>query len=206
MRRTAFILPAALSLVLAGCMLNGQQPPKVSATPPPPKPSATPTPAATPPPAALSLPQTTAQLPAPQPISPEALAIKVEPVETPAPPRPARRSVPAPPKPAEPPVTQAQTPPPVPAAPAEPERPALQEILPPAESKRLQESAINRKREIKRVLDQTRPVSDSQRALVARIRTFVQQSDEAEGRGEMRLADALAERAQVLVRELQGGR
>ena len=206
MRRTAFILSAAMSLVLAGCVLNGQQAPKVSATPPPPKPAATATPAAAPPPA-LSIPQTTAQLPAPQPISAEALAtVKVEgPAETP-PSRPPRRAAatPARAEPTPPPVA-AQTPP---APPPEPERPALQEILPPAESKRLQESAVNRKREIKRVLDQAeaRKMSESQRAMVARIRTFVQQSDEAEGRGEMRLADALAERAQVLVRELQGGR
>lgn len=94
------------------------------------------------------------------------------------------------------------------AATPEPERPPILEILPDAERKRLQESAAGRRREIHRILDplDARKLSDGQRALTARIRSFLQLSDDAEGRGDMRQADALAERAQVLVQELQGGR
>ena len=44
-----------------------------------------------------------------------------------------------------------------------------------------------------------------QRNTVERIRAFVKDSDEAEKRGDMREADALAERAVILMRELQSG-
>jgi hypothetical protein len=97
-----------------------------------------------------------------------------------------------------------QTPPAV--APAEAEqRPTVQEIVAPAELKRLQESADSRKQEIRKVLEQARGLSRDQREIVTRIQSFVQLSDEAEKRGDMRQADALAERGQLLVRELQSG-
>ena len=102
-----------------------------------------------------------------------------------------------------------QTPPaPAAVAPAEPERPPLQEILPPAELNRLKVSADNLKRDIRKVLYQQDPrkLNDSQKALVAQIRGFVQQSDEAEGKGDVRVAESLAQRAEILLRELQGGR
>ena len=88
------------------------------------------------------------------------------------------------------------------------ERPPIQEILPAAEQKRLQESADGRKRDIKRVLDQTdlRKLNPGQRDLVARIRTLLSQSDDAGMRNDWRQADALAGQALVLVRELQSGR
>jgi hypothetical protein len=87
-------------------------------------------------------------------------------------------------------------------------RPPITEILPPAEVKRLQESVETRKRDIKRVLDQTDPkrLNPAQIDLEARIRTLVQQSDEAGTRNDWRQADALAGQALTLVRELQGGR
>jgi hypothetical protein len=99
---------------------------------------------------------------------------------------------------------------PTPAPPPEQqqERPAIQEILPPAELKRLQESADGKKRDIRKVLDQTdlRKLNNAQRDLVGRIQTLVRQSDDAEGRNDMRQAESLANQAQVLIRELQGGR
>jgi hypothetical protein len=95
-----------------------------------------------------------------------------------------------------------------PPAPApETARPTVIEILPPAELKRLQDSADARKRQVRKVLDQmgSRRLNPSQREKVSRIRSFLQLSDEAEVKNDMRTADALAERAQVLVGELQSG-
>lgn len=110
-----------------------------------------------------------------------------------------------PPKPETPPAPTVQDQPPAPAP--ETARPPIQEILPPAELKRLQDSADTRKRAVRKVLDQmgSRRLN-SQREKVSRIRSFLQLSDEAEGKNDMRTADALAERAQVLVGELQSGR
>jgi hypothetical protein len=91
-------------------------------------------------------------------------------------------------------------------------RPPVQEIFPrggfgPAELKRLQDSADARKRDVRIVLDQmgSRRLN-SQREKVSRIRSFLQLSDEAEGKNDMRTADALAERAQVLVGEFESSR
>jgi hypothetical protein len=214
MKPLVFILGAPLTLLLAGCVLSGkEQKQKAAAVPPPPKPaSATPAPSPAPQ-APLSIPQTVADLPAPQPINPDALpTIKLpeEGAETPPAPRPRpprAGQVAGPPK-AEPPPVTAQTPPsPAPAEPQQ-ERAPIQEILPPAESKRLQDSAQGKKRDIKKVLDQidVRKLNSAQRDLVQRIKTLVQQSDDAEGKNEMRQAEALAGQAQVLMRELQGGR
>jgi hypothetical protein len=199
-------------------VLSGKQTQKAAATPPTLKPAA-PAPSPAPAPSGpLSLPQTTAQLPPQQPINPEALVIAKpaeETVETQPAQRPPRRAAgPAqgPPRAASDtiPLQQPQTPA-APAAatpPPETERPALQEILPANELARLKESADSRKREIRKILDQqdNRKVNEGQRALIAQIRGFVQQSDEAEAKGDMRVAESLAERASILVRELPGGR
>jgi hypothetical protein len=200
------ILAAAASLFLAGCVLKGKTQAKVSSTPAPPKPAAVPAPAPPPP---LSIPQTVAALPAPQPISPEALAT-TKPPEGPAEiqpaPRTARRgAVLGPPKPETPALTVPDQPP----APApETARPPIQEILPAAELKRLQDSADARKRNVRKVLDQmgSRRLNSSQKEKVSRIRSFLQLSDDAEGKNDMRTADALAGRAQDLLGELQSGR
>ena len=83
----------------------------------------------------------------------------------------------------------------------------MQEIVPASESNRLRESAEARKQEIRKTLEQAqaRPLSRDQRAVFSRIQTFLQQSDDAQKKGDMRQADALAQRAQVLARELQNG-
>jgi len=212
MRQAALLPVVALATLSAGCVLHGKQQ-KVSTTPAPPtKPaSVTPTPAPTPQ-APLSIPQTVAELPAPQPLTQEALAT-LKPAEEQAETQPAARTPPrrtpvGPPKATEPTPVAVQPAPVTPPPEQQPERPAIQEILPPAESKRLQESADGKKRDIKKVMDQTDPrkLNNAQRDLVARIRTLVQQSDDAEGRNEMRQADNLATQAQVLIRELQGVR
>lgn len=214
MRQAVFILGAPLALLLAGCVLSGKErKQKANATPPPPKPAASTAATSAPAPSGpLSIPQTVAELPPPQPISADALATIKQPEEPteaqPATRPPPRRAaqVAGPPRP-EPPPAQAQTPPGLP-PPDQPERPPIQEILPAGELKRLQDLAQAQKREIKRVLDQTDPrrLNSAQKDLVARIRTLVQLSDEAESKNEMRQAESLASQAQTLVRELPGGR
>ena len=110
-----------------------------------------------------------------------------------------------PPKPETPPALSVPDQPPAPAP--ETARPPIQEILPPAELKRLQDSAAARRRNVKKILDQigSRRLNASQQEKMSRVKSFLQLSDEAEGKNDMRAADALAERAQVLVGELQSG-
>jgi hypothetical protein len=83
----------------------------------------------------------------------------------------------------------------------------VQEILPPEELKRLQDSVGSRRQEARRVVDSAlaRKPNAQQSAAIARIQSFLLQSEEAEKRGDWRQADALGERAQILAREFQGG-
>jgi hypothetical protein len=140
------------------------------------------------------------QLPPPQPVNPDALAVPAPPQPAePAPaPKPVRRSTTtAPPK--QEPVTPA-------AQPAEASRAPIQEIVPADERKRFQESADARKRETRQLLEQSKAhrLTTEQKKMVTRIQSFVTQSDDAEKRGDMRQADALAERGLVLAKELAG--
>jgi membrane-bound lytic murein transglycosylase B len=200
MKATA-LLTALLSILLAGCELRGK--PAKSAVPPAaPKPVASAAPAPAPPPA-LSIPQTRVELPKPQPVDPAALETEATPPEPPpavAAPARSRRATPAAsqPAPASPP---AATPPPEP-------RETVQEIVSPAEVKRLQDQAQARRSEVKQILDRLgrRQLTGTQRNVVATIRNFLTLSGEAENHNDMRQADALAERAQILAKELQSGK
>jgi membrane-bound lytic murein transglycosylase B len=200
MKATA-LLTALLSILLAGCELRGK--PAKSAVPPAaPKPVASAAPAPAPPPA-LSIPQTRVELPKPQPVDPAALeteATPPEPLPAVAAPARSRRATPAAsqPAPASPP---AATPPPEP-------RETVQEIVSPAEVKRLQDQAQARRSEVKQILDRLgrRQLTGTQRNVVATIRNFLTLSGEAENHNDMRQADALAERAQILAKELQSGK
>jgi hypothetical protein len=208
-----------MALWLSGCSLRSKQQAKV-VTPPPPQPTA---PAPQPPPQPLSIPQTQTQLPPPQPISDEALAT-IQSTAQPAGTQPsAPAASPGSRRPAGPvagpkpesasapgaaPAPQPATPPGPAATPAETEtRGTFQEIIPPAELKRLQDSVAARKQEIRKVLDMADKLklTADQKSVVARIQSFMQQSDEAEKRNEWRRADALAERAQVLAKEFSSG-
>jgi len=211
-------LTAILPLCLAGCLVRGKQQTKLPAVPPPPlQPAGRPqggSPAPRPQP--LSIPQTQAQLPPAQPIDPQALATvqqPSQPVEVEAPPaarsprRPTGGHVPAPSR-SEPAPPPAQTATQATAPQAESEiRGQVQEILQPEESKRLQDSVAARKLEVHKVLDPwlTRKHTKQQADAISRIQSFLQQSEEAEKRGDLRQADALSERAQILAREFQGG-
>jgi hypothetical protein len=201
MKRVEAILAAFLALSLTGCALRAKQPVAKATIPPPVVPPPPP-----PPPKPLSTPQTDVQLPAYQPLSPEAIASTFPPEEPP----------PSPPAPKAPPRTRPQgntTPrpvevmpqgPPVPQT-VEPERPKIQEALSPTEIKRLQDEADSTKREVKQRIDsiQVHRLNRQQGILVKRIRTFVDQSDDAQRRGDMRQAAELAQRALVLAKELQ---
>jgi hypothetical protein len=84
----------------------------------------------------------------------------------------------------------------------------VQEIVSPAEVKRLQDQAQARRNEVKQILDRLgrRQLTGTQRNVVATIRSFLTLSGEAENHNDMRQADALAERAQILAKELQSGK
>lgn len=195
---------AALVIGQAGCVLGGK--PKAAPTPPPPQPA--PAPAATAPARAaeaLSIPQTQIKLPPEQPLNLDALPQEPQAAPQENQPRPARANRPRPsaPKPPEPAAPATITPaPPTP----EPRQP-IQEVVPAAEQKRFQEQAQTRKREVRQWLDTAgrRRLTRHQQNTVERIQAFLKDSDDAEARGDMREADALAERAQILLRELQNG-
>jgi hypothetical protein len=199
MGRVEAILAVALALSMAGCVLSGK--PKTAAVPPQPQPAAQPKPA--PPPEPLSIPQTQVQLPPPQPVNLDALAVPAppEPVETAPAPKPVRRTAAGSPPPAKPEIVGPVAPP------AEPERAPVQEIVPADERKRYQESADASKREIRQLLEHAKAhrLNTDQRKMVTRIQAFLTQSDDAEKRGDMRQADALAERGLVLAKDLAGG-
>jgi len=199
----AWIPVAALILLLSSCSLRRK--PEAKVAPPPPKPAAAKPVRREP----LSVPQTAVTLPPPQPVDPAAVHVPAAPPPTPPAPendhptRPARR----PQSPAAQPVpaTKPETPPP--SAIAE-ERPRLQEIVSPQEQRKIAEAIAARKREIGQVLEQavSRTLTDHEKNLEERVRSFLQLSDQAAGRGDWRQADALSDRALVLARELRGVR
>ncbi len=154
---------------------------------------------ATPPPP-LSSPQTQIELPPYQPVPRESLEMAT-PTPEPTPPAP---PVTRPSRPRTPPATHTEpTGPPVTNIPTEPERAPVEEILPPAEQKELMGQIAQKRKEARQLLDALKGRSQ-QSSNVKRARTFLAQSDEAEKRGDMRQADALAELARILARELNG--
>ncbi len=199
----AVALAFSMMLLESACALIGK-PKTIAAAPPAPQPKPV---AAKPaaPPEPLSVPQTNVQLPPAQPIDPGALEPPKPDTPAPAPPaaRPPRRTPPAT-KP-ETPAPAATAPVPTPAeTPVEP----VQEVLSADERKRLLDSAHSRKADIHRLLTQIkshRLNADGNRD-VKRIQSLVSQSDTAEKRGDMRQADALAERALIIAQELNGGK
>ena len=200
MRGTVVLIIVSL-LGLVSC---AKRAPKaaVPVTPVAPKPVA---PAPPPPPPPLSTPQTRVELPEYQPLDPAALNTQSTAQDTPPvvkPPAAPRKPQPAPavPPPA--------TPPPATTAPAESPRIAIQEVISPVEFKRLQDQVQGRRREVNQILEQLgkrKPVR-GQQTIVNDIRNFMSLSDEAEKRNDIRQADAFAERAQILARDLQNGK
>jgi hypothetical protein len=192
-------LSAFLGILLVGCSLRGK-PAKSVVPPAAPKPVVAPAP----PPPALSIPQTRVELPKPQPVDPAALATEPTPPE---PPEPPPAPAPARPRRASPAASQPASPAPAATPPPEP-RETFQEIVSPAELKRLQDRAAANRREANQILDQLgrRQLTGAQQHAAATIRSFLGLSEEAEKHNDPRQADALAERAQILAKELQSGK
>ena len=165
---------------------------------------------AEPPPASsepLSTPQTQVHLPPAQPLDPAALNTgpPQEPQNGSRPPAgPRRATTPTPPVPT--PVVPAPTLPP--AVPTEAPHVQIQEMISPTEQKRLQDQLNARRRDIAQILDRVsrRRLTHTQENVVKSIRTFLTLSEEAEKRNDIRQADALAERAQILARDLSNGK
>lgn len=201
LRNAEFTLVLALAVLLGGCLLHGKKP-MAQNTPAAPAPAAKSASA----PQQLSVPQTNIEIPPPQPVSQKALAAGQSPQDVPEPAAPqhtVRRTV-GPPA-----VTPARPePPPPPPVTEEPARAPVQEVLSAPDRKRLQDSAGESKREIRRLLDlvRVRHLNDHEKSVVVRIEGMVKLSDDAEAKGDMREADALAERALVLAKDLESGR
>lgn len=185
-----------LAAGLSGCTLTAG---KKSAVPPPPPPAVAP-PAPEPP---LSVPQTSVVLPSPQPVNLDAIppietAQKAAPEKTEpaaAPPRAARRPAPA-----------RQEPEPEADAPAAPppEQPQIQPIVSADEQKRIRSAIESRRREIGEWFNRAKShTSNHNQDLIDRINSFLNQSSQAERRGDYTQADVLSERALILARELQ---
>jgi hypothetical protein len=197
MRKASACIVVTLSVAACGCVMSAKNAKTVTPAPIVTKPAAPPPPA--PPPEPLSVTQTQVELPRPQALDPAALSadtpVQVEPPPAPTPSRPSTTR--------RPPRTETAPPATPPATPAE-AAPAIREIIPPAESKRLQEQAQMRRREVLGILDQLthRNLSNAERDVVTRINGFLNDSLDAEKKNDMKLADALADRAQVLAKDL----
>jgi hypothetical protein len=225
-RLLAIPLLAAI-LTLSACVLSGNNTAKTPPAPAPPAATAAAKPAAPPPP--LSTPQTQVQLPPAQSLSAAALAtIPTLREELPAPEEPAapakppvNRKPPAAanstptttPKPEQPgPAAETPSPvqgptPPAVTTPAE-EQPRLTPVYTEEERRRIWGELEKRKTDIEavlRVLSQRR-ISPDQKNLVERIRSFMTAADESARRGDFRSAEALADKAMILLRELTSGR
>jgi hypothetical protein len=216
MNKASATVAIVCCVMLAGCVLSGKAAKPAAVTPVAPKPVASAPPPA-PPPAPLSTPQTQVELPTPQPIDPAALAAEPplsnenRPDQTPRSQQGRGRpavSAPARPEIATPSQPATATPPatlPPGAAPIETAPPPISEIVPAAELKRLQDQARARRAEVQQILDQLlrrQQLTNAQRETMTQIRNFVDRSVEAENKGDMRQADALADRAQILAKDL----
>ena len=197
MQRTTTVLAILLAIPLAGCVLSGKAK-KVQAAPP--APVDTPVAAAPAPPPPLSIPQTRAELPAPQPVPEAALA-------TSQPPEEERRPLVVPPPKSVPKSKPVAAAPKVEAPPApapEPVREPVQEVLRPEERTRLLQETTAARREIATIIaNAPARVQRQRKDQLVNIRTFQQQSLDFERKGDLRQANELAQRALVLARELR---
>lgn len=205
MKRAHSILILVAIVAVAALTACAPAKPAAASTPPPIVTSA-PAPSARPaaPPAPLSIPQTQVTLPPAQPVPDESLDTE----QVPAEPAPAAAPSTRPhPRPTTTPTHPDTTPPPTPVAPpVEPERAPIQEMLPANEQRTLIANVANKRNEARRVLDELkkRRLTSQQTSDVGRARSFLKQSDDAEKRGDIHQADALAELALILARELNG--
>jgi hypothetical protein len=218
MKNAPRFIAAFLAITVTGCVKQGNKKPL---TPAPVVAKPAPTPAPAPPPPPLSTPQTQVELPKPQFLDPAALAPETAPPqEEPVEPQPVTKpaggrrptgagtgtqtappTAPAATPPAAPPPTT--TPPP-----AEQPTQQIQEIVPPQEAKRLQEQAQAKRRDVQQMLDQLgrRQLTTAQKAVITNINSLLASSVDAERRGDMKTADALAANAQIIAKDLLNGK
>lgn len=200
MRKAPACIVAIVSVVASGCVMSGKTAKPVTPAPVVAKPVVPPPPA--PPPEPLSVPQTQVELPRPQEVDPAAFATDAPvTVELPGPP-----AAPRPPAVRRP--TRTETPPQAVPATPEPAPSPIQEIVSPAEAKRLQDQAIARRRDAQSIVDQLshRQLTPAEKDVVTRITSLLTSSVDAERKNDMKLADALADRAQILARDLINGK
>jgi len=217
-------LAAVVVLSLSGCVI-GKKPQTVAATPPPPTPAVQTPPPDPVPTAPLSTPQTQVMLPKYQPLTQDAITSTQTAEEVPYTPPTSKNSkrgggraapqqsasAPRPETPAQPAGTGASSPPatlPGVTPPAvEPDRPIVQEIVPAAESSRLQSETTRFKQEISQRLAKLRHrLSVQQEDMRLQINTLVRQSDQAQQQGDPRKAYELASKGLVLAKALSDGR
>ena len=204
MKNWALLAVAFLALALAGCVSHAKPVPQ---TPPVPA-SAGNVAAPVPRPEPLSTPQTRVALPPEQPLNPESLVVEAPP---PAPP-PAAAPTPAPTARRSPPAaTQAKPDTSAPAAtePASPPpRPAIQEALPDTERNQFLQAAKAKRGVVRAWLDSAaaQHLNAQGRRTRSTIEGFLSRSEEAEKRNDAAAAAQLADRAVLLMQELQNGR
>jgi len=150
----------------------------------------------------ISVPQTQVILPTPQPIQAEALAVKVEPPPTTAPPSQTAKPRPAPRS--EPRQTTSQAPagpqPPPPAA----SRRRIRPVESPEERNRLTTEIVASQRQVHDNLAKakTRQLTEAEKSAVERIVAFLDQADAASKDQDLQQAAALSNRALVLSQDL----
>jgi hypothetical protein len=233
MRKAPVLIVVFLAALTAGCVMSGKPGKPAVVTPVTPNPvSTTPPP---PPSQPLSIPQTQVELPKPQPIADAALPADPAPaIDLPAdtatgtrtgqgrgtqirPGTPQRTDTAQPSNsganpganPGTNPAANPVVAPPPAATPAEPPAPTLQEVVSQAELTRYQVQAQGKAREAQQIFDQysKRPkLTPAQEEVLSQIKSFIESSQAAEKRGDMKTADALAERAQIKARDLVNGR
>jgi hypothetical protein len=97
-------------------------------------------------------------------------------------------------------------PPPAEAAPEAPPPQKIEEILTAEEKNKLRDSAHRDQAEARKSLAAVKPHTADQQRTWAEVDQFVKQSEQAENAGNVRLASQLAERANLLAKDLQSGK
>jgi hypothetical protein len=200
MRYCGLAAVVILAVIAAGCVSHAKPAPVLPSVPSSAGDAAKTVPAPEP----LSAPQTQIEPWPAQPLDPEALVLEQQPASpapAPAPPSPPpsahRTFTPPAPKPETPPA----------AADAAPQsRPMIQEQLP--DARRTLESAHSKQRAIQTWLDSNPPQRLTGEAKRKRdsIQSLLKASKDAEGRSDLTAAEQLADRAELVIREFQGGR
>ncbi len=209
------ILTSVIAISFSGCIIGNKPAAVVTPAAPQPAPPPPAPPAAAPQP--LSLPQTTVQLPPEQPFDLDSVTVVRNTAEVhPEPPVPPRKGAAKPTKPAATPVTvtppEAPPTPPAAAAAADAAPPGqeraevVRQVLSHAEEVRLKGNAQAQRKMVNDWVTARKGRLDNNDPTVVKITSLIRMSEEAEGKGDMRQASELADRAAGFLKELQSGR